>query len=127
MSDLGQGHDPHGHDRPVQEEDRLPMAKVSFVLAVIVLLTLGGVLFSRLVLDEREQALRQGERPAPPQDVVPRPSGVDQTLFSEGPYSRTFVEAQRRRLRSYEWVDREQRIVRIPIDKAMELRLKERK
>jgi hypothetical protein len=47
-----------------------------------------------------------------------RPSGPG---LERGLNYRTFEESDRARLKSYGWVDKQQRVVRIPVERAMEL------
>jgi hypothetical protein len=114
------------HPELHQEEDTVPGWKV--LLAVAVTLLVSGVLigWSISMLDAREAELRPS-RSFPEQLLGPRRrvSGVEQSLFAEP--ARGIVQAARarRELDRYQWVDRELGIVRIPIERAIELRARE--
>ncbi len=112
------------HERAPQEEDALPTRRVSMVLAALVLLSLGCILYASLVLRGSEREIRAqdaGRIPARAPDQA-GPIGPDRHLLSE---RRRFVDEwlapQRRRLQQWGWVDRERGIVHMPIDKAMEI------
>lgn len=53
---------------------------------------------------------------------VPRQiAGINQTLILNDPTGEQLIEQQRRELDSYGWVDRKSGLVRIPIERAMQL------
>src|SRR4051812_5984771 len=114
------------HPELHQEEDRVPGWKVS--LAVLVTLVVSGVTIAWSVhmLDERVAVLRPS-RIFPEQRLGPRRrvSGVEQRLFTEPPIGLSTEARALRELDRYQWVDRTRGIVRIPIERAMELRARE--
>jgi hypothetical protein len=63
----------------------------------------------------------------PAHDQAPRDAGqrkigiVEQQLFDSANRAETMRRAQLQRLSSYGWVDREQGVVRIPVERAMDL------
>jgi hypothetical protein len=110
------GHDP-GHAR--SEEDRVspgPIVAVG-VGALVVFFLASWVTISYL-------RVKQGDRPPLP---IPAELGqskialVEQQLFELSTRGLRDRDAQRERLGSYGWVDRKAGVVRIPIDRAMEL------
>jgi hypothetical protein len=105
--------------RPVQEEDVVPTGKLLAGMIATVLLTLGCVLW--VVLVTRPFA-RAYEGTAKPLKAYQPAEVVDRTLFSDGaPLSAARLGRQRAQLESYGFVDKERGIVRIPIQRAMEL------
>ncbi len=113
---------------PRQMADVVPTAKVSLVgVAALVIFALGSLGAVAL--------WRQGERAQQPSGPPPIPADVGQAEIG-GVFGRPFDEfgggqaireAQRRRLESYGWVDRPGGVIHIPIDRAIDLFLAERK
>jgi hypothetical protein len=108
-----------GHGRVRSEEDRIPTGSIIAVgVGALVIFFLGSfVTLSYL-------RMREGDRPPLP---VPQELGqskvglVEQQLFDSTNRGRKDLEARRERLGSYGWVDRSAGVVRLPIDRAMEL------
>jgi hypothetical protein len=117
--------------RPVQEEDLVPTGKLVLVMAAMVVLTLGCLLWVWLVMKPFERASRGSEAPlrALRGEVGgERQTPVDQTLFSERQaYSAARLRHQRELLESYGYVDKDKGVVRIPIRRAMEIVARETK
>jgi hypothetical protein len=104
------------------EEDVLPARTIAMVAIVLLLICafLGG--WAWLILREREQTLRPGrvfpERElGPPREV----EGVQQVIFDYGPFGLRLAAERRRFLETWGWVDEERGLVRIPVERAMEL------
>ncbi len=106
-----------------QERDLLSRPLVyagAFVLALM--LVIGAVL---TWLIERHAPVHLGSRRAGAVAETPREINmIDQTLFSAHVPSRGNLADKQRALQSYEWVDRNRRIARIPVARAMELLVK---
>ena len=109
--------------RPRQEPDRTPLrgiavATLASVAVVAAAIAWAGFLDARLV---PERALPQAISSAD------APVRIGLLYQSQIPAKSTRDELARARenLASYGWVDRERGVVRIPIDRAMELRARE--
>lgn len=106
-----------------QERDAVPLRGI-FLIGLATLLV-GAALsaWAAGLVRERERALRpSGEFPEQrvllPEDVY----GVHQGLFGEVPNAELYDRDPRRDLATFGWLDKERRVVRIPIDAAMKLR-----
>lgn len=109
-----------GHGHGVRSEDdhipSFPIVAVG-VGALVVFFLASWVTISFL-------RVKEGDRPLLP---VPQELGqskiglVEQQLFETSTRGRKDLEARRGRLGSYGWVDRRAGVVRIPIERAMEL------
>lgn len=109
----GQGHGVRS------EDDRIPSLPIVAVgvgaLVVFFLASWVTIGFVRM---------KEGDRPPlpVPQEIGQSKIGlVEQQLFETSTRGQRDLEARRGRLGSYGWVDRKAGIVRIPIDRAMEL------
>jgi hypothetical protein len=120
MSDPSRQHgEGPGHGQVRSEEDRISTGTIVAVGAsALLLFTLAaGVTLSWL-------RVKEGDRPplpVPPELGRSKIGLVEQQLFEvagRGDQDRT---ARLERLRTYGWVDRQAGIVRVPIDRAMEL------
>jgi hypothetical protein len=109
-----------------QEEDRLPPRRiVHAILATLgFALVLGFV--SWRIQRSREDALRPAKN-FPEQFLGPiqERSNVHEELFSSRGRGQVLMRAQRQELGRFAWVDPERRIVRVPIDVAMDLVVRE--
>lgn len=105
-----------------QLEDQVPGRRVVLAFGVVLALSGGGVFWAWRILRAQEAAL--GARPGL---ETPEPKRVLATLFSEDRAGERQRAEDSRRLERYEWVDRERRIVRIPIERAMEIVARERR
>jgi hypothetical protein len=118
--------DPRRPDMP-QEEDEIPWRRVliGFGVMLAVMAVMTAVAFG--ILEAREETLRPGGR-FPEQALLPRTlkSEVHQDLFSAGRgFGQQLNDQKRRALSTYGWVDRERRIIRVPIDQAMDIVVEE--
>ncbi|HEY7724739.1 MAG TPA: hypothetical protein VH880_05365 [Anaeromyxobacteraceae bacterium] len=117
MSD--QAHAPGGH--PPAEADRIGTWTIVAVgVAALVLFAAS----SAVTLAWMHRARAQMN---PAYDQAPRAAGqrkigiVEQQLFENANRAESMRRAQLRRLSSYGWVDREKGVVRIPVERAMDL------
>lgn len=106
-----------------QERDVVPLKGVLLVGLATLLVGVALSLFAIGVATERERTLRpSGEFPEQhllmPEEVY----GVHQGLFGLLPNAELYDRAPRRDLATYGWIDKERRLVRIPIEAAMKLR-----
>lgn len=110
----------HGHGHGVRaEDDRVPSIPIVAVgvSALVIFFLASYVTLSFL-------RVREGDRPLlpVPQEIGQSKIGlVEQQLFETATRGKDDQEARKRRLGSYGWVDRRGGIVRLPIDRAMEL------
>lgn len=109
-----------------QEEDRPAWTKITFAalaaLAIMAVLVIAAVA-SR---DKREAELRPGGD-FPEQRLGPRRSvqEVQQDIFGERGFGQLLDAQKRRELSTFGWVDRDRRLVHIPVDQAMDLVVEE--
>ncbi len=111
--------------RPLQEADLVPTRRLLLVSAGVILLTIGCLVWVALVMRPFESG-RGGVAPfhATPAAEIGgrRATAIEQRLFNEGPGRAELLHVgQRARLDSYGEVDRARGLVRIPIERAMEL------
>lgn len=117
-----------------QEEDRVSGKGVLVAAAVLVGATIIGVLAAYLITDCSTAELARAPRPVLYLDPLPRavPAAVpgqvpedvnqiEQVLFRERAPGLEERAQAKELLRGYGWVDRDAGLVRIPIDRAMEL------
>jgi hypothetical protein len=116
---------PHGFE-VLQEEDRPAWRKVIFValaaLAIISVLVIAAWASRGL----REAELRPGldfpeQRLGPRHDV----QEVHQDVFVDRGFGQLLEAQKRKELSSYGWVDKDRRLVRIPVDQAKDLVVEE--
>jgi len=110
----------HGPARPAQERDRPALRAIAIAtgvsVAVILLCVACAALVNAGLVAHRAlpQAISSADAPA-------RISRVYQTAIPS-PTTADALELARRHLAGYAWVDRANGVVRIPIERAMELR-----
>jgi hypothetical protein len=105
-------------DEPAEAEDVLPARKILVITLVVVSATIALCVVAWLLLLAREGALRPSGRF--PEEALGPPQG-SAGLFAR-PDARPGLPAeQRERLDGYGWVDREHGVVRIPIERAIDL------
>ncbi len=110
----------HGSGHGVRsEDDRVPSYSIVAVgVAALVLFFLASFVTIAFI------RVKEGERPllpVPPEIGQSKIGIVEQQLFETATRGRKDQDERLRRLRSYGWIDRKSGIVRIPIDRAMEL------
>jgi len=105
-----------------QEEDTLPPRLILYVVLAMVAFSLLLVCISYGILRSRERALRPSAK-FPEQTLGPivERSNVYEELFGNRGRGQVDVRAGRQSLERFEWVDEQRRIVRVPIDSAIEL------
>lgn len=111
----------HDEESPVrQEPDRLPVRGMLIIGAVVLLVLVGGIAVSGAWwwsaaptrVPERPEA---GRPPVPRGDVFQRRAAADRGA------ARGVRPPQQRLLEGFGWVDRDQNLVRIPIEEAIEI------
>ncbi len=110
----------HGTGHGVRsEDDRVPSVSIVAVgVAALVLFFLASFVTIAFI------RVKEGERPllpVPPEIGQSKIGLVEQQLFETATRGKEDQEARKRRLGSYGWVDRRRGIVRLPIERAMEL------
>lgn len=111
-----------------QEEDIIPRGKVAFAAAVVFVVS-GALVALTVVLVQSSFAALRPSREFPEQKLGPRHlvARVRQDLFDERQKPLALRERQKAELQSYGWVDQTRGIVRIPIERAMEIALEDQK
>jgi hypothetical protein len=119
-----------------QEDDRVPGTQILMVLGALTVILLLGALAAFLIAEWRSAQLAhvhgdgihiepQAALATIPGQVPEEINQVEQVLFDErapGLEDRAF---EQKLLGTYGWVDREARVVRIPIGRAIELYLEQ--
>lgn len=104
-----------------QEEDRLPAGKIVLAAATTLVVCAVMVVWGVSATKAHEEAVRPSgvflERWLGPRHEVAR---VREDLFGEH-RGRSVLQEQRAVLESYGWVDRDRGVVRIPIERAIDL------
>lgn len=109
---------------PKVEEDVLPRRTVLAVMAVTVLITLAGLGWAWHLMRERSATLAPPRVATehPPSETRPLPPAkIETSLFDQVDRYRNLTEHGRQVLSTYGWVEQDKGIVRIPIERAMEL------
>lgn len=106
--------------QPIQEEDRIAIGKI-VLTAVVSLFIFGiGVLWAISIQRGEEKSIVTKLNPAPPAEAgAPEVGIVYQWPFNESSYGADKARETKARLEGYHWVDKDKKIVRIPIDVAM--------
>ncbi len=111
---------PHEHARA--EEDHVPTVRLVTVgIGALVLFFLASVTASIVLVAQVKQMLPEGPGPMPVDLGKAKIGMVEQSLFEYATRASDKAAAQRRLLSSYGWVDRKAGVVRIPVDRAMDL------
>jgi hypothetical protein len=108
-----------GHGKVRSEDDRVPSVPivVTGIAALVIFFLASFVTISFL-------RMKEGDRPPlpVPQEIGQSKIGlVEQQLFESATRGAKDREARKKQLGSYGWVDRKAGVVRIPIERAMEL------
>jgi hypothetical protein len=106
---------------PVQEEDRIATGKI-VATAVISLAIFGlGVVWSiSIQRNENKTIITQLAPAGPAQAGAPEVGIVYQWPFNTSNYAAEKAEQTKGRLESYGWVDKNAKVVHIPIEQGME-------
>jgi len=107
-----------------QERDRVPGVRLFAVLVWTLAVGVVAVGVSTLILHTRSADL--GEAPAPFASVAPRTIGsIEQTSIDRTSAGVALRATQRRELDRFGWVDRDAGVAQIPIDRAMDVVVRE--
>jgi hypothetical protein len=113
--------DPHP-GRPVQEPERLASKRLVLVAVVFFLIFILATLGAVAIWRKEERRLEpQAVIPSPQEIGKPEIGMVNQRLFELQLDAKQLREQQMSRLKSYGWVDKDNQLIHIPIDRAMEL------
>jgi hypothetical protein len=112
-------HAEHGNHGVQAEDDRIPSGKIVFVgvSALVVFFLASAVAVGYL-------RIREGQHtpvPIPPEIGQSKIGIVEQQIFEVAVRGARDRAQKRQRLESYGWVDRDARIVHVPIERAMDL------
>lgn len=110
------------HSSVRQEEDVLPPRLILYVVLGVVAFSLLLVGIAYGILRNSERILRPSGR-FPEQSLGPivERSNVYEELYGNAGDGQMLVRSGRQTLDQFEWVDRDKRIVRVPIGTAIEL------
>ncbi len=112
-----------GHGLPLDaEEDVLPFGRLLGILIATLLLAAGLCVWAWGVLYVHEGHLRPG-RHFPERHLGPPEArqGVEEVIFDLQRKGPALERAQRHELDRFRWVDQQQRIVQIPIERAIDV------
>jgi hypothetical protein len=119
----------HGPEVLIPEQDRLPYRTLSIVaVGALILFTIGGAWAIWLMVDQAKTLIPGADAMVP---SVADPGSVrldaeeiglvDQTPFEKEERGVRMRARQQQRLGSYGWVSKEQGVVHLPIERAIEL------
>jgi len=106
---------------PVQEEDRIATGKIILVAGVSLAIFGVGTVWAISILHDEQKAL--GTRPVetgPAAAGAPEVGIVYQWPFNISHFAQDKEEEKKAWLESYGWVNKDLKVVHIPIDQAME-------
>lgn len=108
------------HPELKQEDDRVPVARIAAMMVFVVLFS--GALALAAYFDDhvREEHLRAHRQRAAENRIGP-PMSAPPRGFTRTGEGRALNARKRRELDAYGWADRARGLVRIPIERAMEL------
>lgn len=114
------------HSEVAEDEDVLPAKNVMRVIAVVILFGIALSFVAYIVLRAREMHLRPdvaNPRLFPDQHLPAphRVATIRQQPFNVARPEPLEIETQRKSLESWGWVDRRRGIVRMPIERAIDL------
>jgi hypothetical protein len=116
--------EPERHDDVTYMPDLVPRGFVLRLLIAMIAISIVLCVVAYLLLRMRESALRPGRAFPEAKLGAPRQvSGLREAPFAESPSRPLLQERQRILVNSYGWVDRQKRVVHIPVKRAMELEL----
>lgn len=105
-----------------QEEDVLPPRLLVYVILGVIFISLVLVAVALGILRSSERALRpDGQFTEKSLGPIVERSNVYEDLFGQAGNGQVLAREQRRALSEYIWLDREKRIVRVPIAIAVDL------
>jgi len=105
-----------------QEPDRVATRRLLLISGVGLVVALACA-FAAAQMLHHSQVRAGATTPIPAAEV--RPSSLEQSLIEHAERGLELHADQKKRLAQYGWVDRRAGIVKIPIERAMELRLEE--
>ena len=113
--------EPGSSPTPPREKEGIRWGLVGLIAIVSLgVFTLGGG-WAAWILAKPDGRLTMRSTSAPPELGQDEIGIVNQRLFEEGASATPLRQAQRKRLGSYGWVDREKGLIHMPIERAMQL------
>ncbi len=108
------------HGAPAQEPDGIHSAKITAVAVTAIVLFSLGTYWGATILERGGGSLRE---PAPAAKEIGRPEIgiVNQWAFSADPRGPLPLDRPGAPLGDYGWVDRQAGVIRIPVERAMDL------
>lgn len=111
-----------------QEEDFVPTKRIAVALGATILLTVVCLVWVWAVMKPFESSAAGTPRtPRPQNQPAVTSSDVDRTLYGWTGFATRLVAQKTAELESWSWVDKPAGVVRIPIEKAMQIVVEEDK
>jgi hypothetical protein len=107
----------------VVEDDVLPRRQLRWIIAVTVLVVILCVVVVQLWLPPLKTVTGGGLKGEAPREI----SMIEQTLIFTDGSTRRLIGEQETQLQQYGWVEKDKGIVRIPIERAMQLMVEQAK
>ncbi len=105
-----------------QEEDRVPSKRIAIALGATIALIIVCLIWVWAVMKPFvSEAVGKPRTPRPQVDPVASSSDVDRTLYSWTGFASQLLTKKAAELESWRWVDKSAGVVRIPIEKAMQI------
>jgi hypothetical protein len=108
---------------PPPERENVPSLKLLLVGLAAIAIGVAAVVVTWLLQQEWQQA--RARAPIPRLVGSPEIARVNQETFALYDRYERLWQHQQRRLHSYGWVDREARLIHVPLERALELVLRE--
>lgn len=118
-------HEEHEPEALPPQEDRWPWGTITWVAVATLIVLAGAASWGAWMLYDQVGSLDQPVGSAPSRIGQPEVGIVDQRMFAQERRAQELRRAQKERLSSYGWVDRERGVIHLPIERAMELLLEE--
>jgi hypothetical protein len=120
----GLAESPHGHGgaHPPAEQDRIRSRTIVAVgVASLVVFLVASLVVVAGLRRQQRQLLPDGPRPLPAELGKSKIGIVEQRLFEHSNQAQATSRVQRRKLETYGWVDPAQGVVRLPVERGMQL------
>jgi len=111
-----------------QEEDHVPSKRIAIALGATFGLIIVCLIWVWAVMKPFEaSAVGEPRTPRPQNEPIASSSAVDRTLYTWTGYASQLLAKKTAELESWAWVDKSAGVVRIPIEKAMQIVVEEDK
>jgi hypothetical protein len=114
-------HRHHDQHPPEPEEDKLPYGKLAWVsVLALASFVIGGLWSTWILYRPNHTLIPEGLEPRAAQVGSAEIGIVDQKMFEQEHRAQVLRQEQRSRLNGYGWVDRQQKIIHMPFERAMQ-------